>query len=542
MRFKVFSGLITGLFITLLCFSQPKPRQYTLWLKDKNASPYSLSKPLEFLSQRSIDRRTKQHFLLAETDLPVSPAYIKILHDDSLKILFTSRWLNTVTIETTDSLFKDKLPKYPFIENLQRVKRIGRVEQYEDFMASTLDPNDLTYGYAFDQIKIHNGEYLHKDGFQGQGMQIAVIDAGFFKVDSLYAFKYMRGRNAILGKWDFAEGNDSVYEDASHGMQVLSVIGGRLDTKIIGTAPEAGFYLLRSEVAKSEYPVEEFGWIAALEWADSAGADVVNSSLGYTQFQDSTLNHHYEDLDGKTVPASRAAGMAASKGMIVVNSAGNLGNNLWHFISVPADAKDILTVGAIDDKFRPGPFSSFGPTPDGRIKPDVVSRGVQTVVASLVDSHVTTVNGTSSAAPIITGLVACLWQEFPNKTSYEIMDAVRKSSNHYLHPHDQIGYGIPDFQLARQILREPDGSRVINVWPNPFRDGFTLQWYSSANESVIIFLSDALGRIVWHETLKAPDHYIHTDVINPPQSLANGVYILSVATSDKVLSQKIMKY
>jgi hypothetical protein len=496
--------------------AQPKLRQYTLWLKDKGGSPYSLAKPLDFLSQRSLDRRAKQGFALNETDLPVSPQYLQALRHDSLKILFTSKWLNTVTVETMDSLFADKLSKYPFVDALHRVRFVGKTEEFQQ---SQLDPF-IPYGNGFYQINLHKGQFLHQQGYQGQGMQIAIIDAGFFKADSLYAFDYLRKRQGILKTWDFAEGNDSVYEDATHGMQVFSIIGGRLDGKLVGTAPEADFYLLRSEVAQSEYPVEEFGWVAALEWADSAGADVVNSSLGYSNFNDSTLDHTWDQLDGSTVPASRAAGMAAGKGMIVVSSAGNSGNSPWHFINVPADAKDILAVGAVDDLNRPAGFTSYGPSHDGRVKPDVSALGYQSVVASTKDSQIATVNGTSSAAPVITGLVTCLWQEFPNKTSYEIMDAVRKSSSLYDRPSNRLGYGIPDFLLAQEILRESsDENHIISVYPNPFKDGFRARYYATGSGRATIYLTDALGRVIWQQDQFSTANSISEIDIKPEQVL-----------------------
>jgi subtilisin family serine protease len=535
--------LLLLLFAGLNGLKAQTPKQYTLWLKDKAGSTYSISKPLEFLSRHSLDRRAKQGFSLDETDLPVSPQYLQVLRHDSLRILFTSRWLNTVTVETTDSLFPDKISNYPFVKGLHRVRFVGKTQDFQQAAENLLDPGSIAYGSAFYQIYIHNGQFLHKKGYQGQGMQIAVIDAGFFRVDSLYAFDYMRKRGGILRTWDFEERNDSVYEDDVHGMEVLSIIGGRLDGKLVGTAPEADFYLLRTEIAQTEYPVEEFAWISALEWADSAGADVINSSLGYSTFNDSTLNHERYQLDGKTIPISRAAGMAASKGMIVVNSAGNSGNSAWHYISFPADADNILAVGAVDDKNRPASFSSYGPSSDARVKPDVSARGYQSFVASTKDSQITTVNGTSSAAPVITGLVTCLWQEFPNKTSYQVMDAVRKSSSLYLNPDDQMGYGIPDFLLAEEILKEPGmENRLISAFPNPFKTGFTTRFYSAEEGEVNLYLTDALGRIVWQEKRFTPSNYINEVKIESQQILPQGLYILSIYAPGKVLTAKLIRY
>ncbi|MGZ5242659.1 MAG: S8 family peptidase, partial [Bacteroidia bacterium] len=435
--------------------AQSPVKQYTVYLTDKSGNSYSLSRPLEFLSQRAMDRRSRQGIALEETDLPVSPKYIAALQKDGYQVMFTSAWQNTITVQTTDSLFEQKAQKYPFVKNTKRIFKKSQLD-VKNLQLVQLDQAQsyfqTQYGKSYRQIEIHNGDELHNLGNQGQGMQIAVIDAGFWRVDTLLAFQKLRLRHGILATYDFVTGNDSVYEDATHGMYVLSAIAGQVDNQLIGTAPEANYYLLRTENGGSEYLAEEFAWIAAMEWADSAGADVINSSLGYSLFDDHAMNHTYADMNGETTPISKAASMVASKGMILVSSAGNSGAQPWRYITAPADAKDILTVAAVDSGGRVARFSSRGPSSDDRIKPDVAAIGVQTVVASGVDGQTIGSNGTSTAAPVITGLVACLWQEFPMRTSYEVMDAVRKSSYLYSNPNDSLGYGIPNFALARTIL------------------------------------------------------------------------------------------
>ncbi|RYD83620.1 MAG: T9SS type A sorting domain-containing protein [Sphingobacteriales bacterium] len=521
-------------------------KQYTLYFSDKANNSYSLNRPLEFLSQRSLDRRKRQGIELDETDLPVSPKYLCILAKDSLKIIFTSAWQNCVTIQTKDSLFPQKADKYPFVKYSRLVYNKSESGTKTETISQV--SNDIyqssQYGKSFRQLEIHNGQQLHDAGSQGQRMHIAVIDAGFWKVDTLKAFEKLRQRKGILATHDFVTGNDSVYEDATHGMYVLSAITGFLEGKLIGTAPEAKFFLLRTENANSELIAEEFAWIAALEWADSAGADVVNSSLGYSLFDDPGMNHKYADMNGETTPISKAASTAASKGMILVSSAGNSGATPWHYITTPADAKDILTVGAVDSNGKVAKFSSRGPSADGRVKPDVSSVGVQTIVAGAADGEVIGANGTSTAAPVITGLVTCLWQEFPDRSSFEIMDAVRKSAHLYQVPNDSLGYGIPDFAAARDILKarvSQSHSFISRIYPNPFGGSFTVSFYSQKEEKANLYVTDMLGRIVWSEPIMAHSNAMLSATISPKSYLPRGVYLVIIRLSDTTLKAKLIK-
>ncbi len=527
--------------------AQATVKQYTIYLTDKADNTYSLSRPHEFLSQRALDRRQRQGISLDETDLPVSPKYINALRKDGYKVIFTSAWKNTATVETTDTLFEQKAKKYPFVKSTTRVFKRSQLDHKTIQLTNTAQTarySQQNYGRSYRQIQIHNGDELHKLGNLGQGMQIAVIDAGFWKVDTLQAFRELRKRNGILGTYDFVAGNDSVYEDATHGMYVLSVIAGNLPGKLLGTAPEANYYLLRTENGSSELIAEEHAWIAAAEWADSAGADVINSSLGYSLFDDPAMNHTYADMNGETTPISKAASMIAGKGMILVSSAGNSGAGAWRYITSPADAKDILAVAAVDSLGKVARFSSRGPSYDKRVKPDVAAIGVQTIVAGATDGDVIGSNGTSTAAPVITGLVACLWQEFPMRTSFEVMDAVRKSAYLYSNPNDSFGYGIPDFSLARVILKNKTfGSQnyISQVYPNPFINSFTVAFFTEKSQLAQLTIVDAMGREIWRQPLQTVANEMSKITVKPQVFLPQGVYVVVIHLNDMALTTKLVR-
>ena len=386
---------------------------------------------------------------------------------------------------------------------------------------------------------------MHGLGYKGKGKRIGIIDAGFYHADSMDALAHLFQNNKIIGTKNFVLNRD-VYLGATHGEMVLSSIAGILPGKLYGTAVDADFVLLESENDTSEYPVEEDAWVAAAEYADSAGVDVINSSLGYTQFDDPTLNHTYSDLDGKTLRSSIAAGIASKKGIIVVNSAGNEGAQPWHYISAPADAIGILTAGAVDSNGLIARFSSRGPSYDGRIKPDVCAQGVAVVVADPgKNGSITRVSGTSLSAPILTGLTACLWEAFPDKSNTEIMDAIRMSANHVMHPDVDYGYGLPDFLLAYRILNNEavftEKEYLYELYPNPFTLYPTLSMYSSTAQILKAIISDMSGRVIYENNFELN---ANTFLNVPFKFLINypsGIYVLTLRSAEGVISKKLIK-
>lgn len=425
---------------------------YRLYLRDKQANSYSLEHPSRWLSRKSLERRKRQGLALDSTDLPVSPRYLRLINRRSAQVIGTSRWNNTVLVRVTDSASIDPLKALDCVSGVRRVwaapdsvsPTAVKTKYHEHFETWDSLP-DRIYGTAQEQIEALHGDRLHRANLMGQGMTIAILDGGFKNVDHIPAFQ----RVDIRGTRDFVcPPSPSIFHETDHGTKVLSTMALRQPYYYVGTAPEAAYWLLRCEDQQTEQEVEEDYWAMAVEFADSVGADVINSSLGYHVFDDASTSHHLWQLDGHTALISRTASMVAQKGMILVNSAGNSGMGPWKKIGVPADADNILTVGALSPSAGTiAPFSSVGPSQDGRVKPDVVATGAPAAVVS-GRGTITEAMGTSFAAPIVCGLTACLWQGLRDKTALEVMELIRQSGNNVQHPDNIYGYGQPDFGWA----------------------------------------------------------------------------------------------
>lgn len=423
--------------------------RFRIQLSDKKQSPYTLEHPEAFLSSRALQRRERQGLPLDETDLPVSPVYLDRLRQAGLRIHCVSKWNNTVLAETADSLLGVSLSRrFAFVRSVRCVwvepeERPGQNDRRKEQVTNEGEAQEALYGNAWQQCAQMRGDSLHRAGFRGQGMVVAIIDAGFYNADVISAFEGMK----LLGTRDFVNSHSDIYAENSHGMKVLSCLAANRPHYMVGTAPEASYWLLRSEDHHSEQPVEMDYWAAAVEFADSVGADVVNTSLGYASFDNRADNLHYWELDGESTLISRSASMAARKGMLVVCSAGNAGDEPWKKITPPGDARDVLTVGAVDRRGLNTSFSSVGNTADGRVKPDVCAMGLHCTVMGN-DGAPAAGSGTSYASPILCGLVTCLWQALPRLTALEVMELVRRHGHNAAHPDNIFGYGIPDFWQA----------------------------------------------------------------------------------------------
>lgn len=456
---KPFSTLMFLLF-TYSLFSQTNTEgllKYWVQFTDKDNSPYIIQQPAAFLSARAIARRHRQGITIQERDLPVNPGYVLRLGQSGVYIQHTSRWLNGATIIASSQSI-DAVTALPFVAHVEYVgkhfptlptKKNTEKKLQLDINTPRL-PNQ--YGLTEPQITMVKGDYLHQQGFKGEDMLIAVLDGGFINTEQMPFFKSLYQRQGMISTYDFVDADTLVYESSSHGSKVLSVMAANLPGLMVGTAPAANYICLKTEDVRGEYRVEELNWIAALEYADSIGVDVVNSSLGYSTFSDSTMNYCYADMNGYTALSSRVSDYAFATGMILVNAAGNSGDTDWKYVDTPADGKYVLTIGAVDIRNKRANFSSYGPTADGRIKPDIVALGRRIGVASIYSENVNASNGTSYAAPLITGLVAALWQAFPFKTNQEILDAIRLSSSQATNPNNEIGYGLPNFKKAYELL------------------------------------------------------------------------------------------
>ncbi len=461
---------------SLSTFADPSPKKkkypggkffiYRFTLVDKQGSHGSLDRPSRWLTHKSIERRRRQGIAVDSTDLPVSSRYLRQIEkassDASKKekgrsadwnIVGTSRWNNTVLVRANDTAVFSSIAKLPCIAKAERVwespDSITKMvkQDYHDAFSTWDSIQGVPYGNGKEQIEMVGGLRLHAIGMRGKGMTIAVLDGGFQNADVIPAIQHAN----IIGARDFVYPNSPYfYQETDHGTKVLSAMAVNEPEVLVGTAPEARYWLLRCEDQQTEQPVEEDYWAMAAEFADSVGVDIINSSLGYNDYDGDSTYYHQRDLDGNTALISRTASMLARKGIILVNSAGNSGMGPWKKITFPADANDILTVGALNQEKKNAPFSGVGPTQDGRVKPDVMALGSP---ACLISGRGTIVRdmGTSFSTPIVAGLVACLWQALPGKTALEIIDLVRQACSSHQQPDNIYGYGIPNFWKAYMV-------------------------------------------------------------------------------------------
>ncbi|WP_455966727.1 S8 family peptidase [Bacteroides fluxus] len=435
--------------------AQQDTLKYRISLKDKAATVYSLDHPEAFLSEKAIARRQKQHLPIDSTDLPVCRKYVDEIRRQGVHIVVTGKWENFVTVSCNDSTLIDRIVALPFVRTTEKVWMAPPADKpsmstgRDSLVNNPAVHPDSIYGLAVSQIQLSKGDKLHDAGFKGQGMTIAVIDAGFHNADKITAMRNIR----VLGTKDFVNPQSDIYAESSHGMMVLSCIGMNQPDIMTGTAPEASFWLLRSEDEYSEHLVEQDYWAAAVEFADSVGVDVLNTSLGYYTFDDKSKDYKYRELDGHHALMSRQASRIADKGMVLVCSAGNSGMGSWKKITPPGDAENVITVGAIDKKSVLAPFSSIGNTADNRIKPDVVAVGLGADVIG-TSGNQSKANGTSFSSPIMCGMVTCLWQACPDLTAKEIIRIVRQAGDRSGFPDNIYGYGVPDMWKAYQTYKE----------------------------------------------------------------------------------------
>ncbi len=443
----------------LICnLLQAQLSRYLVEFTNKGGTAGTIAGPSSYLSQAAIDRRTRYQIPVDSTDLPVPASFITQLQAiPNVTVINVSNWLNAAAIQTTDADALAAINALPFVKSSRAIAaRTGRVKAAEATFPAPVSAargegveDYFDYGTtSFNEIHLHQGEFLHNVGLRGQGMQIAILDGGFFSYNTLRSFDSANANGQILSTWDFVAGNASVAEDNTHGMQCLSTIVANIPGQFIGKAPKASFHLFRTEDVNSEYPIEEFNWACGAQRADSVGADVISSSLGYGyEFDGGIPDYPHTDLDGNTTLSARAADLAAKKGLMVFNAAGNSGNDYWHYITTPSDGDSVLAIGAVSSAGVVASFSSYGPSTDGRVKPDISSVGVSALIQGS-GNNIISGNGTSYACPNMAGLGTCLWQGFREFNNMRIVRALKEAGSIYSSPDTRIGYGIPDMKKA----------------------------------------------------------------------------------------------
>jgi len=528
------------LILPTLCISQ-KLNKYWVELTDKDHSPYCTCRPGEFLSQRALERRERANIPVVENDLPVSPTYLTELKNNGLQIHGVSRWLNAVTLIADSSEIK-KAHALPFVKSIEYIgphlkfrnpsnRPVKKRKPEPDYPKPGGTQNPM--GYTTLQNSLLNIQPLYAAGYRGKGIWVAVMDGGFTNADTMPFFDSVGIQGRLYPGWDFVERDAGLFEAAAHGTSVLSVMAANLPGYFVGGAPDATYFLLKTEDTGGEYPVEEANWISGAEWADSIGVDIINASLGYTSFNDTTLSHTYATLNGRTAIGSRGAAIAATKGMIICNSAGNEGNDGWHYIGVPADAPGLIAVGAVDSDGARANFSSFGPTPDGRIKPDLVAPGDDVVVAGNVGTELGVSSGTSLASPMLVGAIAALWSAYPEKNAAEILDAVFQSADQYEHPDNERGWGLPDMTNAWLKLGGYTNGQSTFAFNRDAGELTLLFAHDFFKNGDAVSLHDTLGRTVSSTVSSIYQNAISTVKIGGLEHLPAGTYSIQISNAER---------
>ncbi|MER2998161.1 S8 family serine peptidase [Pontibacter populi] len=542
------------LMLFLFCFGslhaqQTEPKKYLVYLSDKNNTPYTIQQPAQFLSEKAIARRQRQQISVTTRDLPVNPAYVQTIKGTGVEVWYTSRWFNAVVVRGTAEQLA-QVNALSFVKNSRSLNRISSPSATNGTLAvknssgtssealnTMLAPGD--YGLAYHQANMLGATELHDAGFHGEGMTIAVLDAGFPGVNTIPAFAHLYQNNQVIGTFDFVTRTENVYGANAHGTSVLSTMAAYLPGKMIGTAYKANYLLLRTEDAPTEHNIEEVNWLIAAEYADSAGADVINSSLGYTVFDAPSVSYSYEQMDGNTTIVARAADFAAATGILVVTSAGNDGNKTWKYISSPADADSVLTVGAVDSLGVVASFSSRGPTADGRIKPDVVALGANAYVLNSAGNLVKS-NGTSFSGPIMAGFATTLWQANLSKTNYEIIQLIHRLGSKASAPDNTLGYGIPNYSrivTGLPTLGAEEGVALVNpVTGNDLIILLADNWRIQLTELQII---DATGKLILKKMLQ-PDQERQTIDLQA-LALQKGVYLCRFISGNQIATIRFVK-
>ena len=512
------------IFITFSITFSLKADQYRfrVFLSDKPNMRFI--SPDSFLSEKSLQRRAKLDIPIDFNDYPIEQSYIDALVNDGFTIITKSKWMNTIVIESQEDKSLSLL-RYQFIKKFQKVwykKEETKVVQNNDYNDISLTSQNSVETDKYHQLKMHNAHMLHAEGYRGAGITIALIDAGFKNTDKIDVIN----KNIITYRDMIVPKASEFYSTNIHGTQVLSVLSYKDDGEFSGSAPDANYVLIRTEDDTSEFPIEEDYWIAGAEYADSLGVDIINSSLGYFHFDDSSMNYSHSDLDGKTAFISQGAGIASSRGILVFCSAGNEGMKLWKRINFPADNPDVVTVGSVNSDSLYSIFSGVGYVTENIVKPELVGMGRDTWICN-ENGNLVQGLGTSFSTPIICGLAACLMQAFPTLTPKEIKNLMIVNSSKFSKPDILIGYGIPNvfFKFPTELDDKPVSCPVEynykgdNLWNISIKENL--------ENKFPVYVVSTSGQIVMKDIIFKGENELSLDTLTP------GFYVINVLISEQ---------
>lgn len=534
----------------LLFYSTSAQIQNVYWVQFNSKSSNLFLPPENFLSPKAIERRQRQNIQIVENDYPVYEPYKQAVAQVADSIIHTLKWFNAVTILLNDTNKVPQIRNMSFVEKIQKLDVYPVAQKKENsklnFNLKTTEdtPEQNEYGKSFNQTEMLHLDRLHKIGYTGKDIFIAVMDNGFVNVDTIKGFQQLFEQNRVVYKQNYVSRNDSVFGSGTHGTSVLSCIAGNLPKVFVGTAPQATFALFITENNQSETILEEYNWAEAAEKADSLGVDITTTSLGYNNFDGGYAEHNYFDLTGNKAVMTQAANIAFSKGILVVTSAGNEGAKPWKFITVPADGKDVLTVGAVDENGKIANFSSRGPNASGAIKPDVCAQGSNVAVLDFRGLPYLS-GGTSFACPIIAGAAACLWQAVPTLSAVELKNIIIESSNYFNNPNYDYGYGIPNFYkawLATTSKVELVKSGITTTaFPNPFSNYCTLFIKSTQKGDAAISIADISGKVVFKTAIPIYENDVQLIEIKESELLSAGIYYIKIELNGQRNTHRIIK-
>lgn len=514
---------------------------YWVYFTDKHNNGYQTTRPSEFLSQRSIDRRAWQSLGVGLTDEPVTANYLDSLQTMGAELGHVSRWLNGVVLINADDELFNKVLALSFVDTDPWIPELDPLwfppfpagDRFEPPLES---PPNYQYGIATEQVEQIKTNFLHQEGYTGGGVRVAVIDAGFRDVDSLPSFESMISEGRLLGTRNFINDSSVFRLVNTHGTYVTSIIGADWNENMMGTAPGADYFLCSTEDVHSETRIEELAWVEAAEYMDSLGFDVFNTSLGYSDFDGTEFDHEYSDMDGQTTLISRAASMLASKGIILCNSAGNEGNKEWYYLTAPSDATEIICVGAADSTGLIASFSSRGPSFDGRVKPDLMAMGRGTGI-QYINGGLARGSGTSFSSPVMAGSVASLWQAYPEISASKMIEFIRSTGNRFSYPNADYGYGIPNFIKTYWTIsnyKQINIPSAMNIYPNPASSMIQISLPGSEQGEFLLSFYDINGRCVAKALHNLPGE------VNLPGNLQSGMYILRLDTPAQVYRNRLI--